>query len=331
MIDLLPNADQQALVASVTDYLHNEMPVSRLRPKPGSALIPPQTDRWEDFAALGWYGIGLDETLGGIGLGLSEETLVFRELGRHLASPALLAAVVAARTLGSSDTDLCRAIAGGQCRVGLAHAGAEGMHYLIDAEKADLVLRLNQASISVFRVGAFEGRETVPGMDGALLLERARLAGTALCFSTDAALRHVARILICALLVGAAEGSLRLAIDYAQEREQFGQAIAKFQAIKHLCADLAVRAEAAWAQVLLAALSAQGNLPSAEFEAAAAELLARSAATEITEQGIQIHGGMGFIVETDAHLFLKRTHLLIKLLGNLRATQQRMLAEALPA
>ena len=331
MIDLLPDADQQALVTSVTEFLSNEVPVTRLRPAPGSALPPPQQDRWADYAAMGWFGIGLDERLGGIGLGIAEAVLVSREFGRYLASPALLGAQLAAHTLAASDPALCSAILGGKCRVGLAHAGTETTNYLIDAEQADLLLRLDRNSISLFRPSAFDARAKVPALDGALSLERAQLTGTALAFSADPALARSARIMISAMLVGAAEASLKLAVDYAAQREQFGQVIAGFQAIKHLCADLAVRAEAAWAQVLLAALSEHGALMGAGFEAAAAELLARSAAVEVTEQCIQIHGGMGFVVETDAHHFLKRVHLLVKLLGNIRDSQQYMLAEALPA
>jgi len=170
----------------------------------------------------------------------------------------------------------------------------------------------------------------VAGIDNALPLERATLTGTPRHASADPSLWRSARILVCAQLAGCAEAALKLAVDYAQVREQFGQVIARFQALKHMCADMAVRCEATWSQTLLAALSLQGGRAGAAFEVEAAELLARTAAIDITEQCIQLHGGIGFTAECDAHRFLKRAHLLVKLLGDARAVQSRLLAAALP-
>lgn len=87
---------------------------------------------------------------------------------------------------------------------------------------------------------------------------------------------------------------------YAGEREQFGQPIGAFQAVKHLCARMLVRAELARTAVYAAAVTADAA------EIAAAKLLADEAAVRGARDCLQVHGGMGFTWEADVHLHLKR-------------------------
>ena len=118
-----------------------------------------------------------------------------------------------------------------------------------------------------------------------------------------------------------------MAVDYAKLREQFGRPIGAFQATKHRCADMAVRAEAAWCQTVLAALAAARGQTDAGFHAAAASIVAARAAIDNAEQNVQLHGGIGYTMECDAHLYLKRAHLLERTLCGVRAGQKRLLAE----
>lgn len=125
--------------------------------------------------------------------------------------------------------------------------------------------------------------------------------------------------------MGSALRTLELAVRYAGEREQFGQPIGAFQAVKHLCAGMLVRAEVARTAVYAAAVMAQaadaadgqaadGEAADGEAaeaaevagEIAAAKLLADEAAVRNARDCLQVHGGMGFTWEADVHLHLKR-------------------------
>ena len=106
------------------------------------------------------------------------------------------------------------------------------------------------------------------------------------------------------------------AVAYAKERVQFGRTIATFQAVKHHCTNMLVATELATAAVWDAARAATG--PASEFHLAAAMAahLAFAPAVENAQMNIQVHGGIGFTWEHDAHLFLRRALSLQALLGS---------------
>jgi hypothetical protein len=128
-------------------------------------------------------------------------------------------------------------------------------------------------------------------------------------------------LLTAALQVGHAAETLDLAVAYAKERRQFGQPIGGFQAVKHMCADMLVRAEVARSAVQAAAcLADEPDVVAAEAESTGAspesvvrravmgaKLLADEAALANARAAIQVHGGMGFTWEVPLHLHLKRS------------------------
>lgn len=89
-------------------------------------------------------------------------------------------------------------------------------------------------------------------------------------------------------------------MQHARTREQFGQPIGAFQAVKHLCSEMLVRVEVARAAVYAAAVTGD------PLDIAAARLLADEAAERGARDCLQVHGGMGFTWESDVHLHLKR-------------------------
>jgi alkylation response protein AidB-like acyl-CoA dehydrogenase len=127
-----------------------------------------------------------------------------------------------------------------------------------------------------------------------------------------------ASVLAAAALVGIAEATRDMAAEYSKVRVQFGKPIGAYQAIKHRCADMAVRAEAASSQVLFAALSIDEGRPDDAFQAASAKVVASDAAIRNAADNIQIHGGMGYTFEHDAHLYLKRAHVFDRIAGDSR-------------
>ena len=114
-------------------------------------------------------------------------------------------------------------------------------------------------------------------------------------------------MLTAALQLGIAVGATELAVGYAKEREQFGKPIGAFQAVKHRCADMVTRVEVLRAAVYAAGCTLDGNgVDEPERTVAVAKILASNAAAACGKDCVQVHGGMGYTWEVDAHLFLKR-------------------------
>jgi hypothetical protein len=112
------------------------------------------------------------------------------------------------------------------------------------------------------------------------------------------------RISIAALSLGMARGALDAAVKYSKQRKQFGKAISEFQAMQFKMADMATQLDAAWLLTMRAAqMKDQGK--AVTREAAMAKLFASEAACRICEEGVQIHGGYGFIKDYPAEKFYR--------------------------
>jgi alkylation response protein AidB-like acyl-CoA dehydrogenase len=103
--------------------------------------------------------------------------------------------------------------------------------------------------------------------------------------------------------LGTAAASLESTVVHLRTRHQFGVALASFQALRHRVADLAVALEAATSTTWYAVRAPADELP---VVAPMAKLVAADAAATVTAESIQLHGGIGFTWEHDAHRFFKR-------------------------
>jgi alkylation response protein AidB-like acyl-CoA dehydrogenase len=112
------------------------------------------------------------------------------------------------------------------------------------------------------------------------------------------------RISIAALALGMARGALDAALKYSQERRQFGKAISEFQAIQFKLATMATELDAAWLLTMRAAKMKDAGM-SVTKESAMAKLFASEAACRICDEGVQIHGGYGFIKDFPAEKFYR--------------------------
>jgi len=112
------------------------------------------------------------------------------------------------------------------------------------------------------------------------------------------------RISIAALSLGMARGALDAAMGYAQQRRQFGKAISEFQAIQFKLADMATQLDAAWLLTMRAAQMKDAG-KKVTLESSMAKLYASEAACRICEEGVQIHGGYGFIKDYPAEKFYR--------------------------
>ncbi len=126
----------------------------------------------------------------------------------------------------------------------------------------------------------------------------------------------LAAVALAAEQVGGAQRCLDLAVDYAKERVQFGRPIGSFQAIKHKCADMMVRVEAARSAAYYAGCIAAEDSDELPSVASLAKAYCSEAFFSCAAECLQIHGGVGFTWEYDAHLYLKRAKSSETLLGD---------------
>lgn len=331
MIDLLPDAGQRQVIDGVAALL------ASLWPAAGQRSRQPQAEAVLLAAGeAGWFGLGLPENLGGVGMTPCEDMLMFREIGRTLAPLSLLASSLGAQVAARSGSPLAAEVLAGRMRIGLVlplapQAGEvlAGDLQLFEAAGADLVLAATDAGFGLWPLDALQGVRPAVAIDGSVGLQRAVASASrpvAWLPRQEHALLLDAQVLIAALLVGMAEAVRDMAVEHARSRQQFGKPIGAFQAISHYCADMAVRAETALAQALFASVAVRDRRPDATFSAAAARWMAQEAAFRNATMNIRVHGGMGFTAECAAHRYLKRAMVLGQLLGNADALRRDLLA-----
>lgn len=342
-MDLLPSAEQNQIVDAAISFLQHELPVERIhKVDEKNPLI--NHGSLEQIAGLGWLGIGLPEDLGGVGFGLREETLLFIEFGRYLVSPAVLGSVLAVRCAAfSGNRQLSDELLAGRKLVALAIPVASekprlaghvsGDFYVFEGKHADLILVVDEKGSAIIDKKSVSVFEELPCMDEKIQLARIsieNLAATAFLPASKDNIYQRGVLLTAAMQLGIAQATLARSVEYAKVREQYGKAIGAFQAIKHYCAEMAVKCESVMSLVYHAAIvqddPAGPYSENARFDTAAAKILASAAAQHNADTAVQIHGGMGFTQEMDIHLFVKRAHVHDQLFGGKRKHAHQLIA-----
>ncbi|OUC80370.1 acyl-CoA dehydrogenase [Gordonia lacunae] len=289
---------------------------------------------WPEVADLGWLGLHVAEEYGGSGYGVAELVVVTEEFGRAVAPGPFLPTVIASAILTRAD-DAARArwlrslvdgtvTAGVALAPGLTESGGTVSGHVdavLGVPLADLLVLIADDDVWVVEssdpgveVGAQADldptrRSARVSLSDAAGTRLPRLAATALALT---------RTLVAAEAVGGARDALDTAVAYAKVREQFGRTIGSFQAVKHHCANMLVGAEAATAVVWDAARAADEEADALGLVAASAAALALPTYTRNAELNIQVHGGIGFTWEHDAHLHLRRAAVLQAFFGGQR-------------
>jgi alkylation response protein AidB-like acyl-CoA dehydrogenase len=125
-----------------------------------------------------------------------------------------------------------------------------------------------------------------------------------------------ATVALCAEMVGGAEKAMEMCVDYGKTRVQFGRPIGSFQAVKHKIADMKVWVENAKSVVYYAAWAVDRDAPEASRAASMAKAYCSEMYTQVTADGIQVHGGVGFTWDHHMHLYFKRAKSSEVLLGD---------------
>ena len=308
----------------------NSRAAARATLEKGSA---PPSEIWSAGKDLGWNGLAIAEEYGGSGFGLSELAVVLEVQGRELSPGPFLPTVAAAVVIDRCAPDSVRAqllpgLADGSTVGALALSGnvTVGSDLVVTGE-SPAVLGAPDADVLVIAAGedvilvdANGDGVTITPLDS---LDTTRSVGSvalrAVTVDQDRVLRGAARkartvfrILASAEAVGVSWAALDMAVEYAKVREQFGRTIGTFQAVKHHAANMLVNAEETTAAAWDAARA--DDLDSAWFPAAVAA--AHAIRTQIfnVQYNIQLHGGIAYTWEHDAHLYLRRARTLAALM-----------------
>ncbi|MGE0881218.1 MAG: acyl-CoA dehydrogenase [Acidimicrobiia bacterium] len=329
------------------------------------ALLDAPTDAlptfWSELAGLGWLGLHLPEVYGGQGYSTEELAVVLEELGRVAAPGPFLPTVIASQLFAACGGDKLKSLAlagmaGGSIVAGVGLAGSLVRAGDTVSGDAGVVLGAELAQVLVLVAGddvVIAGPQAagivVANADNA---DRGRRSSRVTLSSTPvdsdhviiggrSALLAIARSLAAAEAAGIARACTEMAVAYAKVREQFGRTIGTFQAVKHHAANMLVATELATAAAWDAARALPIGGAEAELAGAVAAAIALPAALKCAQLNIQLHGGIGFTWEHDAHVYLRRAIALNALVGGAsdagadvtrlkRAGVERQFAIALP-
>ncbi|MGZ4577213.1 MAG: acyl-CoA dehydrogenase [Mycobacterium sp.] len=294
---------------------------------------------WQNLVELGWLGLHVEEEHGGSGFGLPELVVVVEELGRAVAPGPFVPTVIASATIAKNGTAeqksrLLPGLIDGTVTAGIGLDGQVQLKDRVADGDAGIVLGAGLAELLLIAAGEDvllleRGRagvsvEVPDNFDPTRRSGRVRLdhvsvsADDVLVGARNSALAR-ARTLLAAEAVGGATDCVDAAVDYAKVRQQFGRTIATFQAVKHHCANMLVAAEsgvaAVWDASRAAAEDSSEDETQFQLAAAVAAALAFPAYARNAELNIQVHGGIGFTWEHDAHLHLRRALVIAALFG----------------
>ncbi|KCZ50319.1 acyl-CoA dehydrogenase family protein [Hyphomonas pacifica] len=324
--------DQTLLQETVRRFVAEQAPLDLIRKIAEGNADAKQTIT-TGMDELGLNGVVIPEELGGAGLGMLDAVLVQECLGYGIVPSGFLANVVASSTLSRVDTGLVQDIAAGEARFGIALndlvSRRDGAG--LSAESGELsgtsMMALSAEDATHLLVCDGEGKLHVCApQDHQILLtiDRTRVFAE---LKLSKAKSHVsvtdgkgalarACLLLAADSLGVSQAMLDKAVEYAKERKQFGRVIGSFQAVKHLCAEMAAKIEPCRAFIWHAAHALDMDEDEASVMAFLAKAHMSDVATFVARTSTEVHGGMGFTDLVGLHYWFKRVGVNRQLLGS---------------
>jgi alkylation response protein AidB-like acyl-CoA dehydrogenase len=340
-------SELESLGESIAEVLRNESSSLRLHEFiNGKPDLP--SSIWKLAAELGWLGIGLPEEDGGLGMGSAGLAVLHRELGRRTAPGPFIATLCLAQWLSThgsaeqKDSHLARIIAGELSaaipaapvgtaeRLSLRKGSVQGSapHMLGSAGAGvALVAFTDEGGQEGWGLVAIDGRQARLTRSSQWDMTRefcrldcdnapvSRLEIEDFSVATESLVGEFALAVVNDSL-GGMEASVENTVAYLKERVQFDKPLASFQALKHRAANLAAKIETTRELSLHAVEAAAGSDSDATFWA----LMAKASCTDdyvwVTQDCLQLFGGVGFTWEYDCHLYLKRARLNQLLVGS---------------
>lgn len=323
---------------------------------PAGSILPKRDEAWQLVAEMGWLLVDLPEELGGLGLGRAAAAAIQQELGKALCTAPLTPALLALKGIACAPdfdgkAELIERICAGEYVPLNMLPGA--ITIAADGSLSGTVSGLFEADLATsVLVGAGGAYRLVPlDAPGVTLVERPLwdesrklfdlvfnglpASAVATIAEGDAAatlhdeIARSAHLLVAADSLGGASATLDMTVEYLKMRKQFDRPLAMFQALKHRCADLKIALTVSEALFEARAASAEtANV----VDLGAMKGHATDAYRLITEEAIQLHGGIGLTQEYPVHHYMKRAMLNLQLCGSLdhwrEATGRAALAAA---
>jgi alkylation response protein AidB-like acyl-CoA dehydrogenase len=328
--------DQQAIKRTAKEFL-----TARYKPETVRHLAEgedgPTAEQWQEIADLGWPGVIVPESDGGLGLGAVELVVIQEEMGYALAPSPLFSTLAAALLLVAAATDPQRErwlgpLASGEARGSIAvwdsTAGWSPDHSEVeladgrltatkvavpDAAGSDFLIVAGADGRHYLVETASDGVEVVPekALDPTRRLSTVELRGAPAeeLQSEPEAIAHAYATIITALAaenVGVAQRAMEMAVSYAKDRKQFDRPIGSYQAVSHRCAQMLLEVEGARSLSYWAGWALDNEPETGVRAASMAKAYASDAGFRVAASALQVHGGIGFTWEHDLHFFLKR-------------------------
>ena len=274
---------------------------------------------WAQLTELGLLGVTAPESAGGLGIEFSEAVRICQTFGySNLPEPAGEIIAVTVPVLAKHSRASLRELVAGASRVVVSHGLNPCVNLL---EGSDQVLVITQKRVSLHATAGVTS-SAVSSVDPWRHLRSIDDLGDPVDVIADSDeadqlwqdSANRGAVEASAEMCGLAERMILLATEYAKGRQQFGQAIGRFQAVKHMLASAQVKLEFACPVVYRAA--ADIDSPRSELFAAHAKVAATEASMLAGETAIQVFGGMGYTYEADLHYFMKRVWALAGIWGS---------------
>ena len=322
--------EQTLLKDNVNRFLEDNVPLDKVREYADGGS---DASIWQGLSDLGIPALLIPEEFGGVGLKPLDAAIVAESLGHHIApGPFLGSAVMAPFALSNSPdgfAEVLSAIATGEHRVGVAFGEAiarrnqasvnvkdgkiEGTSLFAFDADADSYLVADQSK-NMFLVSADDdglSKSNLTTVDRTRRTVELTYSGaSAKPVSTDSSLfdrtLDLGRVMLAADTLGAAQSMLDQAVEYAKQREQFNRPIASFQAVKHMCAEMAASLEPCRAMVWFAAHALSDVPEEARLTACHTKAHLAEVGQFVSRTATEVHGGMGFTDLLGLHYWFKR-------------------------
>lgn len=295
--DLFADAARQVLADQCTPAVVRAI-------EAGARAAPEAAALWEQLEATGLADALLSEDQGGAGLTLAQAFGVLEQCGAHalplplgetMLARALLASAGVERLAGSIALARGERLADGSLRCALVRGGAVAGSVLVQAGDDWHLLPV-------------DGAQAIPqalALDAAFTWTMAQVQATPR-IAVAADVRTLQAAVVAAEMAGALMAVFQRTLQYANERQQFGRPIGKFQAIQH---QLAMMSEHVFAARMAAQIGCSGGSPLPDrLRVATAKARCSEAALAVSETAHAIHGAIGFTAEYDLQLFTRRLH-----------------------
>jgi len=341
-----PSEEQTLLKQSISRYLEDHCDLERIH-----RFADRSEDRaeevWAGLCELGLSGLLIDEKHGGVGLDLIDASLVAETMGYHAAPlPFVSAMVMVPLAIASAGSETQQSqwlpgLAEGSVIAGAAMTEAVSSRldalvkwdgnalngkalFVLDFE-ADLYL-VADTNRALYLVEA-----NVPGLERRLhnTIDGTRRVGELVFNNVEADplpgssdpevcanVMDAGRIILAADTLGASQNMLNQAVAYSLQREQFGRVIGSFQAVKHMCAEMAAELEPCRAMVWYAAYAFDAIPDEARLTACHTKAHLSETGKFVAKTATEVHGGIGFTHELGLHYWFKRIGANRQLLGS---------------